>query len=168
MQSPSGLVFLDGSQDHHQSFFNNLSWKEVSIAVIKHLEVVLPLWLWVMRDPSLSHLQRRLFDVSGTNTWKLIRFQHHGRKHFSNDIKPDEVHCKLQYYFYFLTCTQSGIQHVGKNITPLDLIMNIHRRVKSGLEILILIVIGMFAKIQHFQSKSLKRYQEMVTKLNKT
>ena len=46
--------------------------------------------------------------------------------------------------------------------------MNIHRRVKSGLEILILIVIGMFAKMRHFQSKSLKRYQEMVTKLNKT
>ena len=99
---------------------------------------------------------------------KINSFPTHGRKHFSNDIKPDEVHCKLQNYIYFLTCTRCGIQYVGKNISSLDLIMNIHRRVKSGLEILILIVIGMFAKMRHFQSKSLKRYQEMVTKLNKT
>ena len=43
--------------------------------------------------------------------------------------------------------------------------MNIRKRVKSGFEILILIIIGIFAKIQHFQSKSLKSYQEMVRKM---
>ena len=71
-----------------------------------------------------------------------------GRKYFSTDIKPDEVHCKLQNYIYLQICTHCGIQYVGESITPLNLRVNNHRIGKSKCEI--------FAKMQHFRSKSLK------------
>ena len=50
------------------------------------------------------------------------------RKYFTTDIKPDEIHCKLQNCIYLLTCTHWGIQDIGECITPLNLRMNIHRR----------------------------------------
>ena len=48
MQPPPGLATLGRRQNHHQSFLNNLPWKEVSIVVIRHLEIALLLWLWGM------------------------------------------------------------------------------------------------------------------------
>ena len=58
-----------------------------------------------------------------------------GRKYFSTDVKPDEVHCKLQNYIYLQTCTHCGIQYVGESITPLNLRVNNHRIGKSECEI---------------------------------
>ena len=57
------------------------------------------------------------------------------KKYFAIDIKPDEVHCRLQNYIYLLMCTHYGIQYVGESITQLNLIMNIHGKGKSGPEI---------------------------------
>ena len=61
---------LGGPQPHHQSFLSKLLWKEVSVAVTGHLEVV------------LLHLQSRLFDLSDTNTRKSTSFQHQMQKVF--------------------------------------------------------------------------------------
>ena len=40
-----------------------------------------------------------------------------GTKYFATDIKPNEVHCKLETYTYLQTCTHCGIQHAGDSIT---------------------------------------------------
>ena len=58
-----------------------------------------------------------------------------GRKYFAMDVKPDNVHYKLQNYIYLLMCTHCGIQYVGESITLLNLRMDIHRRAKPGYEI---------------------------------
>ena len=55
-----------------------------------------------------------------------------GRKHSTYDIKPDEVHYKLQNCIYLLTCTHSGIEYIGESITPLNLRINIHKSGKLG------------------------------------
>ena len=60
-----------------------------------------------------------------------------GRTYYIRDIEPAQVHCKLQNYVYLLTCLSCGVQYVGESIVPVNLRMNIHRRGKSGCEILI-------------------------------
>ena len=82
------------------------------------------------------HLQSRLFELSGAliKENQFIR-KTTGRKYFTIDIKPDEVHSKLQNYIYLLTCINCGTRYEGESIRPLDLRMNIHRHGKSGCEI---------------------------------
>ena len=88
-----------------------------------------------------------------------------GRKYFSIDIKLNEVHCKLQNYTYLLTCTHCGIQYVVESITPLNLRKNIFPEEENQDVKFLLIIIRIFVKVQHFQSKLMKSYQEMVVKI---
>ena len=60
-----------------------------------------------------------------------------GRKYTVVDIDPKMVHCKLQNYIYLLTCTKCFIQYVGESVITVNRRMNIHRRGKTGCEILI-------------------------------
>ena len=60
-----------------------------------------------------------------------------GRSYSIRDIQPLQVHCKLQNYIYMLSCSSCGVQYVGESIVPVNLRMNIHRRGKSGCELLI-------------------------------
>ena len=60
-----------------------------------------------------------------------------GRIYSIRDIEPSQVHCKLQNYVYLLTCLSCGVQYVGESIVPVNLRMNVHRRGKTGCEILI-------------------------------
>ena len=60
-----------------------------------------------------------------------------GRTYFIRDIEPSQVHCKLQNYIYLLTCLSCGVQYVGESIVPVNLRMNVHRKGKTGCEILI-------------------------------
>ena len=60
-----------------------------------------------------------------------------GRIYSIRDIQPSQLHCKLQNYVYLLTCLSCGVQYVGESIVPVNLRMNIHRRGKTGCEILI-------------------------------
>ena len=60
-----------------------------------------------------------------------------GRTYFIRDIEPYQIHCKLQNYVYLLTCLSCGVQYVGESIVPVNLRMNIHRKGKTGCEILI-------------------------------
>ena len=77
--------------------------------------------------------------------------------------------CKLQNYIYLLTCAHCGMKYVAESIPLLNLRMNIHRKGKSGYQdvIFLLIIIQIFSKLEHFQSKALKSYQEMVMKNKK-
>ena len=50
------------------------------------------------------------------------------------NIKSYEIHCKIKNYIYLLTCKNCIIQYVGESITPVNLIINIHRKGKSGCE----------------------------------
>lgn len=47
------------------------------------------------------------------------------------------ITCKLQNYVYLLTCKSCFVQYVGESVIPLHLRMNIHRKGKSGCEVLI-------------------------------
>ena len=60
-----------------------------------------------------------------------------GRTYSIRDIQPSQIHCKLQNYVYMLSCSSCGVQYVGESIVPVNLRMNIHRRGKTGCEILI-------------------------------
>ena len=60
-----------------------------------------------------------------------------GRIYPIRDISLSAIHCKLQNYVYLLTCLSCGVQYVGESIVPVNLRMNVHRRGKSGCEILI-------------------------------
>ena len=60
-----------------------------------------------------------------------------GREYFTVDITPDMVHCKLQNYIYLLTCLCCYVQYVGESVIFVNLRMNIHRKGKSGCEVLI-------------------------------
>ena len=60
-----------------------------------------------------------------------------GRNHFVVDIDPRTVHCKLQNYIYVLTCLRCNVQYVGESVISVNLRMNIHRKGKTGCEILI-------------------------------
>ena len=60
-----------------------------------------------------------------------------GRTYFIRDIEPYQIHCKLQNYVYLLTCLSCGVQYVGESIVPVNFRMNIHRKEKTGCEILI-------------------------------
>ena len=61
------------------------------------------------------------------------------------------------------------MQYVAESITLLNLRMKIHRIGKPGYHELIfpLIIIEIFSKIERFQSKALKIYQEMAMKIKK-
>ena len=41
-------------------------------------------------------------------------------KYFAIDIKPDEIHYKLENYIYLLTCAHRDIQYVAERITPFE------------------------------------------------
>ena len=60
-----------------------------------------------------------------------------GRIYPIRDISLSSIHCKLQNYVYLLTCLSCGVQYVGESIVPVNLRMNVHRKGKSGCEILI-------------------------------
>ena len=60
-----------------------------------------------------------------------------GRQYSIRDIEPSQIHCKLQNYIYMLSCSSCNVQYVGESVVPVNLRMNIHRRGKSGCEILI-------------------------------
>ena len=60
-----------------------------------------------------------------------------GRIYPIRDISLSAIHCKLQNYVYLLTCLSCGVQYVGESIVPVNLRMNVHRKGKSGCEILI-------------------------------
>lgn len=47
------------------------------------------------------------------------------------------ITCKLQNYVYLLTCKSCFVQYVGESVIPLHKRINIHRRGKSGCEVLI-------------------------------
>ena len=47
------------------------------------------------------------------------------------------ISCKLQNYVYMLTCKSCFVQYVGESAIPLHKRINIHRRGKSGCEVLI-------------------------------
>ena len=47
------------------------------------------------------------------------------------------INCKIQNYVYLLTCKCCFVQYVGESVTPLHLRINVHRKGKSGCEILI-------------------------------
>ena len=115
-----------GSQCHHQSLLNSLPWKEGSIVVIRHLEIVLPLWLCGMEGPQQFALLEQIVRPALIREKKFVS-NTTDRKYFAIDIKSDEVHCKLRNYIYLLTCTHCGSQYVGKSITPLNLRKKIHK-----------------------------------------
>ena len=60
-----------------------------------------------------------------------------GRIHPIRDIDVSSINCKLQNYVYLLTCLCCGVQYVGESVVPVNLRMNIHRKGKTGCEILI-------------------------------
>ena len=60
-----------------------------------------------------------------------------GRIYPIRDIDLSSIHCKLQNYVYLLTCLSCGVQYVGESIVPVNLRMNVHRKGKTGCEILI-------------------------------
>ena len=41
-------------------------------------------------------------------------------KYFAIDIKPDEIHYKLENYIYLLTCAHRDIQYVAESITAFE------------------------------------------------
>ena len=47
------------------------------------------------------------------------------------------ITCKLQNYVYLLTCKSCFVQYVGESVIPLHKRINIHRKGKSGCEVLI-------------------------------
>ena len=47
------------------------------------------------------------------------------------------INCKLQNYVYLLTCKSCFVQYVGESVIPLHKRINIHRKGKSGCEVLI-------------------------------
>ena len=67
----------------------------------------------------------------------LITSNSTGKIYSVRDIDPSQVHCKLQNYVYLLTCMCCGVQYVGESVVPVNLRMNIHRKGKTGCEILI-------------------------------
>ena len=60
-----------------------------------------------------------------------------GRTYYVVDIEPHQVHCKLRNYIYLLTCLCCNVQYVGESVIFVNLRMNIHRKGKTGCEILI-------------------------------
>jgi len=60
-----------------------------------------------------------------------------GRKYSVIDIDPTKVHCKLQNYIYLLTCLNYRVQYVRESVVPVNKRMNIHRKGKSGCEVII-------------------------------
>ena len=68
--------------------------------------------------------------------------------------------CKLQNYIYLLTCAHCAMRYVAESIPPLNVRMNNYRKGKSGYQdvIILSIIIAIFSKIEHFQSKTLKSY----------
>ena len=68
--------------------------------------------------------------------------------------------CKLQNYIYLLTCAHCAMRYVAESIPPLNVRMNNYRKGKSGYQdvIILSIIIEIFSKIEHFQSKALKSY----------
>ena len=54
------------------------------------------------------------------------------------------ITCKLQNYVYVLTCKSCFVQYVGKSVTPLHKRINIHRKGKSGCEIIKFVQILLF------------------------
>ena len=68
--------------------------------------------------------------------------------------------CKLQNYIYLLTCAHCAMRYVAESIPPLNVRMNNYRKGKSRYQdvIILSIIIEIFSKIEHFQSKALKSY----------
>ena len=64
-------------------------------------------------------------------------------------VRSNEVHRKRQNDVYLLKCVHFGIEYASEKISNLNLRINIYRRGTSGCEIL-LIIIKMFAKMQHY------------------
>ena len=60
-----------------------------------------------------------------------------GRTYQTINNVNKRITCKLQNYVYLLTCKCCFVQYVGESVTPLHLRINIHRKGKSGCEILI-------------------------------
>ena len=75
-----------------------------------------------------SHLPSRLFGLFG---FDLQRQNITNRQYSVIDVNTNEAIFKLRNYIYHLTCTDSGVQYVGENITPLNKRMSIHRKGKS-------------------------------------
>ena len=79
-------------------------------------------------------------------------FNKKGRKYFHTEIKPNEVHCKIQNYIYLLTFKHCGIRYVGKSITQLNQRM---------------IIIGRFGNMQDIWPSHWKLTTQQFWKLNK-
>ena len=60
-----------------------------------------------------------------------------GREYSCVGVNSKNISCKIQNYIYLLTCTGCNMQYVGESIIPLHKRMNIHRKNKTGCEILI-------------------------------
>ena len=60
-----------------------------------------------------------------------------GRNYHVVDIDRLLIHCKLQNYIYLLMCLRCNVQYVGESVIPVNLRMNIHRKGKTGCEVLI-------------------------------
>ena len=60
-----------------------------------------------------------------------------GRQYQTINPANENIHCKIQNYVYLLTCKSCYVQYVGESVIPLHLRMNIHRKGKSGCEVLI-------------------------------
>ena len=60
-----------------------------------------------------------------------------GRTYQVINPSNESINCKIQNYVYLLSCKLCYVQYVGESVVPLHLRMNIHRKGKSGCEILI-------------------------------
>ena len=104
------------------------------------------------------------------------------REYFLINFKPKGSHCKLQNYIYLLPYKNCGIPYIAESITPVDRRINIQGKKVAKLLLLIiwifakmqhfkfyslrwLSIIWMFAKMQHFKFYSLRWYQEMIMKM---
>ena len=67
-------------------------------------------------------------EIKSTNTFRVFQ-----------TINPTgkRITCKLQNYVYLLTCKKCFVQYVGESAIPLHKRINIHRKGKSGCEVLI-------------------------------
>ena len=131
--------------------------------------------LWRMRHLALAEQIR-------ANTWKLIHLSSTSREYFLINFKPKGSHCKLQNYIYLLPYKNCGIPYIAERITPVDRRINIQGKKVAKLLLPIiwifakmqhfkfyslrwLSIIWMFAKMQHFKFYSLRWYQEMIMKM---
>ena len=54
------------------------------------------------------------------------------RQYSVTDIIINKVNWKLRNYIYLLTCNDCRAQYVGESLTPLNKMVNIHRKGKPG------------------------------------